>query len=307
MKERQAPPAVKTRFKISYLFNTVLTWFVLGIILLLIVFLTPFYMVISLFEKEKRHYLFTIRILVRLYFLLNFVPLSKRVEYNGIKAPAPGQKRIYVINHGSLIDGLLLFLMPGAIKFFASSFYARIPIFGMGVTAAENVAVSRDNMGDPLNIYYAAKDLLHRGYPLVIFPEGHRSRDSRVHKFQNSAFMLALEEKADIVPVVFETWNILRPGSILIREKKFHVRFLDEIPYSSIKHLKYKQVSDLVRLRILENLLEIVEKHKDANPRYYRHEDHYRQIDDVMKDEVLELKNKVENFTDSKTKIRSHA
>jgi 1-acyl-sn-glycerol-3-phosphate acyltransferase len=284
----------KEKFHFYYIFNTIRGYSAFFLVLLIIFLLSVPYFLLSLtFDRKKNIYRVTIYVLVRFFWLLNWKWWPRMVSGVPLKAPVKGERRIYVINHQSLLDGLLMFLLPGDIRFMASQLYTNIPVFGAGVEFLGNIAVKRDEQGAPLDIYYGAKEILGNGYPLVIFPEGHRSRTSRLERFQNSAFMLALEEKADIVPVVFDSWNVLRPGGFLIRKVDVGVRILDPIPYESFKNDHYKKVSNRVRAVILKEILTVYENKKNQNKNYYRHHSKFTAIDEEMKQELVRLEAKL--------------
>lgn len=225
------------------------------IILTLITIATPFALIIvALFDKEKKIYQYATKIFIKLFFILNFINIKSKIDYNGVEKPKSGEKRIYVLNHQSLLDGLIIFLMPGNVKFMANEMYAKIPIFGLGVSFTGNIAIKRGEDSGYLSQYYQAGEIIDNGYPLVIFPEGTRNREGKIGKFYNSAFMLAIEKKADIVPVVLKTWNVLKPGEFIVRNNDFRVKFLDPIKYDDIKDRNYKDISNEIREKMTAEL-----------------------------------------------------
>ncbi|MCG8570712.1 MAG: 1-acyl-sn-glycerol-3-phosphate acyltransferase, partial [Spirochaetes bacterium] len=171
----------------------------------------------------------------------------------------------------------------------------KIPVFGLGVSVTGNVSVKRDGQGSQLDNYLQAAEIVSAGYPLVIFPEGTRSRNGKMNRFQNSAFMLALEKKAEIVPVVLDTWNVLRPGSKLIRDHHFTLKVLDTIRFDEFQHLNYKEVSTFVKTKMLSQFLEVIQK-KKADQRYYRNSKKFRELDQEMSDELSDLLDRVNSI-----------
>ena len=170
------------------------------------------------------------------------------------------RKKIYVINHLSLIDGLLVYLIPDNIRVMGNAIYGKIPLLGLGFKLIGNIPVSKKDQGNTLYLYYTAKEYIEKGYSIVIFPEGTRSRMGGMQKFQNGAFYLALDAKADIVPIVFDTWNFLRPKSFFIRERNIHIQVLDTIKYENIKDFSPKEISNLTKTKMIEALINIREK-----------------------------------------------
>jgi long-chain acyl-CoA synthetase len=72
----------------------------------------------------------------------------------------------------------------------------------------------------------AAGEALRRGYHLLIFPEGTRSRDGEMGAFFPTAGYLALQNGVDVLPVhLAGTFEALPPGSTLPRKADLEVRF----------------------------------------------------------------------------------
>jgi len=69
-----------------------------------------------------------------------------------------------------------------------------------------------------------ATEALRRGYNLLIFPEGTRSRDGRMASFKPTAGYLALQCQVDTLPVyLVGTHDALPPGRGLPRREKLRV------------------------------------------------------------------------------------
>lgn len=279
---------MKTKdFKIIYIFHTFKVYFSLLIILTLITLITiPVVILTLFFDKDKVIYLTLTRFFVKMFFTLNFINYKKRINLKGLKSPKAGEKRIYVINHSSLLDGLLMFMLPGRIKFMAKDTYTKIPVFGLGISLADNVSVGKGGEGEQLDIFMKSEEIINKGYPLVIFPEGTRTRNGKIGRFQNSAFMLSLSTGADIVPVVFDTYNCLRPESFLVRSNDFNVEVLPVIKYETIKGMSYKEVSNKVKREIINKLLEIYDNKRKIRD-YYRNSAPFLEIDKEMKEEII--------------------
>jgi len=241
-------------FKIKYIFYTIHGYFSLLIIILISIII--FIPVIIIYLFNKNIFLICTRFLVRLLFFLYFSPLDK--YFKNIKKD--NRKKIYVINHLSLIDGLLVYLIPDNIRVMGNAIYGKIPLLGLGFKLIGNIPVSKKDQGNTLYLYYTAKEYIEKGYSIVIFPEGTRSRMGGMQKFQNGAFYLALDAKADIVPIVFDTWNFLRPKSFFIRERNIHIQVLDTIKYENIKDFSPKEISNLTKTKMIEALINIREK-----------------------------------------------
>ena len=92
------------------------------------------------------------------------------------------------------------------------------------------------------------KELLENGCSLIVWPEGHRSRDGKLHRFKKGAFQLAYETKKIIVPIcITGTYKLLPPKKRLLRPSRIKMIILPPIYPSEhskaddeISHLRSK-------------------------------------------------------------------
>lgn len=82
----------------------------------------------------------------------------------------------------------------------------------------------------------AAAEALRRGYHLLIFPEGTRSRDGAMAPFFPTAGYLSLHCGVDVLPVYLAgTHEALPPGKALPRKKELEVRFGPALPVAELR------------------------------------------------------------------------
>lgn len=120
-----------------------------------------------------------------------------RLETNGIKRLADYGNPLVLANHPTYIDVVvLLSLMPTASCVVKRAMW-RNPFFG-GIVRAANY-ISNSSAESLVDDCSAA---LGEGQPLVIFPEGTRSRPNQPLKFLRGAAYIALRSGAPILPVI---------------------------------------------------------------------------------------------------------
>jgi 1-acyl-sn-glycerol-3-phosphate acyltransferase len=128
--------------------------------------------------------------------------LSISVDVQGLEnVPAGGYA--YACNHQSLLDTLVLgATLPGDFKWTVKSSLMMIPFLGWHLWLAGHVRVERD--GDRRAAASAIRRfarVLAEGKPLLVFPEGTRSKDGRVKPFKMGLFYAAVRAGVPVVPV----------------------------------------------------------------------------------------------------------
>ncbi|HOJ64106.1 MAG TPA: lysophospholipid acyltransferase family protein [Spirochaetota bacterium] len=280
------------RILLRHIFFTIFGWTLFIIINLIQFFVVmPFVWLISiLFDRDRVLFPYMIKFFCRLFFLLYFV---ERINYdkNGLKAPKKGEKRIYVINHASQYDVILMYLLPGSIKTLFKEKWARLPLVGWIAKISKNIILSEDmTAGEVAAIFRKATSFLEKGIPIVIYPEGTRRFDGKIGPFFHGTFRLAVDSQADIVPVIFDSWNCIRPGGAWIRDVRPHIRVLNTIKYEDYSHLNFGKLSHLVRTKMVEGLIDLRDYRRKKEKNYYRKIPKFEEIDNQMREELKQLK-----------------
>ncbi len=83
--------------------------------------------------------------------------------------------------------------------------------------------MDRKNLRQSVRIITDSVALIKKGYPMVIFPEGTRSKSDRIGEFKHGSFRLALDSGAPIIPVTIDgSWRLLEekgymtPGAVRV-------------------------------------------------------------------------------------------
>jgi 1-acyl-sn-glycerol-3-phosphate acyltransferase len=107
----------------------------------------------------------------------------------------------------------------------------RVPIVGWTMSINDYVRIWR---GDPESVRKMLEHCrrhLDRGAPVMIFPEGTRSRDGHLQRFKDGAFVLAREAGCPVIPIaVSGTFEALPKTGLAIQQgMTARVRVLDPI------------------------------------------------------------------------------
>jgi 1-acyl-sn-glycerol-3-phosphate acyltransferase len=110
-------------------------------------------------------------------------------------------KTVIISNHVSNSDAFLLCYLPWEMKYLGKKVLFYIPFVGWLMWLAGDVPVKRGKRNSITEAMELCKAHLHRGMPVMIFPEGTRSRTGDLLPFKTGAFRLAIETGADILPI----------------------------------------------------------------------------------------------------------
>jgi 1-acyl-sn-glycerol-3-phosphate acyltransferase len=149
---------------------------------------------------------------------------------------APGRSYVFLANHQSMFDiPVLIGTSPVQLRFAAKRSLFRIPVFGWAIRAGGFIPVDRGDQTKARATFAAAHERLRGGTSVLLFPEGSRSLDGRIQRFERGGFLLALKTGLPIVPVgVRGTLAAQRRGSFRIAPARVEVRYgapIDPTPY----------------------------------------------------------------------------
>jgi 1-acyl-sn-glycerol-3-phosphate acyltransferase len=142
--------------------------------------------------------------------------LGLDVEVSGLENVPPGAF-VYASNHQSIVDIICLgSVLAGDYKWAAKKELLKVPFLGWHLKLAGHVPVERSRGSRAAaEVIARFEETLRRGKPLLIFPEGTRTPDGRLHAFKNGGFYAAVRAGAPVVPVAIEgTYELMSRGSI---------------------------------------------------------------------------------------------
>jgi 1-acyl-sn-glycerol-3-phosphate acyltransferase len=156
------------------------------------------FLVIWPFDKNRR---FTGRAIHNVgVLMIRSVPAWRFRVVGPLPAALP-DRCVCVSNHCSNLDPFILAHLPWEMKFLAKSVLFRIPFVGWGITIAGDIPLVRGSSSSIKNAMVRCATYVRGGMPVLIFPEGTRSTTNEMLPFKDGAFRLAIQERADILPL----------------------------------------------------------------------------------------------------------
>lgn len=165
--------------------------------------------------------------------------------------PATGPV-IYCPNHLSDSDPPTVFVsLPRRAWFVAKEELLTIPVVGWVLAHGHVIFIKRDSADR--KALRQCEQVLRRGEPLVIFPEGRCAQEGRLLPIQPGAAMLALRTNTPIVPVGLRHTNQVLPyGKLRPRFSRnpVTVRFGSPIDPADFQHLPKAQALSAITQRL---------------------------------------------------------
>jgi 1-acyl-sn-glycerol-3-phosphate acyltransferase len=175
-----------------------------------------------------------------------------RVEVVEQSALTPGQAYVFMSNHMSSLDIWSLFVaLPVPVRMLAKKQLAKIPLFGWAMWAGRFIFIDRQNAAAARRSMIEAARRIRGGQPVLLFPEGTRSRDGHMGPFKKGGFRLAIEAGVPIVPVALHGTRAAMPaGSLLLRSGHVRVAIGEPIPTAGLAGEDRDQLLEQVREKI---------------------------------------------------------
>jgi 1-acyl-sn-glycerol-3-phosphate acyltransferase len=205
--------------------STLRSLWVWGSVATLILIWLPLLGLIHLFDRDPVHYT-TGRWFRRLGMMMTKVNPSWQLKVSGDLIENPRNPYVVVSNHQSMADIPLISNLPWEMKWVGKIELFRLPLVGWMMKLSEDIPVNRKDPRSGATMLLRAIHVLEKHCSVIFFPEGTRSPDGRVGRFNDGAFHLAVKAKVPILPIAIEgsygclpkkSWRFGPPQTILLR------------------------------------------------------------------------------------------
>ena len=150
------------------------------------------------------------------------------VKVTGMDKVSTGDSkpRVYAVTHASALDIPVLYVyLPFQFRIIFKSELLAYPFVGWHLKRSGQVCINQQNPAASIGAVKSALRSLRSGMPLVIFPEGGRTRDGKLQPFLPGAFFLAIKAQADIVPIALVgTFDLLPMNTYHIKCQPLEMR-----------------------------------------------------------------------------------
>ncbi len=129
---------------------------------------------------------------------------SWRLSISGDYPENPRNPYVVVSNHQSMADIPLLSNLPWEMKWVGKIELFRVPYVGLMMKLSDDIPVDRKDPHSGGAMLFRALHTLQNRCSVIFFPEGTRSPDGRVGRFNDGAFHLAVKAQVPVLPLVIE-------------------------------------------------------------------------------------------------------
>lgn len=231
----QAPPAVREAPlypdgppRASAFFR----WLTYLVLIPLILASTTFFGCISLlcglWDRSGRQQHFIAHLWARSLLLFSLSP----VTLVGREKLRTRQAAVYASNHLSYYDTPVLFAkLPFQFRIFAKQGLWKIPFIGWYLNRSGQVPVDQSTARNAVASLNRGVQTLKNGLPLVIFPEGGRTRNGHPQTFVAGAAYMAIKAQVPLVPVtLIGTYELLPMHTYHLHPRALAIIIGDPIP-----------------------------------------------------------------------------
>lgn len=232
--------------------RSVFIWIAIGT---LIVLWLPLLAVVRLLDRDPALYT-TGRLFRRLGATMTRVNPYWDIEVEGPFPDDPRHPYVAVANHQSLGDIPVISRLPWEMKWVAKAELFRLPFAGWMMRLAGDIPVDRRDPQSRARVLRRGRDVLRRRCSVIFFPEGTRSKDARVRRFQTGAFRLAIEAGVPILPIAVDGTSeaIPKHGLRFNHQSTVRVRVLEPVPTAGLTPDDAPALAEEVRQQIVAQI-----------------------------------------------------
>ncbi|MGL4606227.1 MAG: lysophospholipid acyltransferase family protein [Eubacteriaceae bacterium] len=172
----------------------------------------------------------------------------------------PTSPGIYVGNHQSYFDIPLVlgYLGEDTKPLLARHEIKKIPLIRGWMEDLHCVFLHRDNAKEAMRDLNEAGEWVAKGYSMVIFPEGTRSKTGEVSEFKGGAFRIAKKNKVPVIPFCIKDTNkLMERDNLWVHPASVSLRILKPIDTSQYGKAEWKALPEMAEKAVRDGLKEM--------------------------------------------------
>jgi 1-acyl-sn-glycerol-3-phosphate acyltransferase len=178
------------------------------------------------------------------------------VQLDGRDQIDESQACVFVANHLSLLDILVLFRLFKHFKWVSKIENFRIPLIGWNMSLNQYIPLRRGDRSSVIQMMRECERTLLSGNSIMMFPEGTRSPSGRMRGFKPGAFELARKTGSPIQPIVIQGTAHALPkrGFILRGRHPISITVLERLSAEQVAAMEVDELTAHVRNLIASRL-----------------------------------------------------
>lgn len=174
------------------------------------------------------------------------------------KENLPKEACVFVANHQGIFDMItVIAYLDRSIGFVAKKEAGKLPIVSGWMKEMHCVFLDRKNTREGLKTMNEAIENVKGGHSMFIFPEGTRSRSSKIGEFKKGSMRLAIKSEAPIVPITVDgAYKVLEANNGRFKPAEVTLTIGKPIYTKGLNKEELDNLADTVRNIIASNLKE---------------------------------------------------
>lgn len=168
---------------------------------------------------------------------------SWRRKVGGKENIKKGEPYVVVVNHKSMLDIPLMYVLPFNFKWVSKREVYKWPLFGWVLWMHGDIAIERGGSKSLRKLVDDGKKNLSRGISVIIFPEGTRSKTGGLGRFHEGAVMLAKQAGVAILPCVSVGTGTAFDGWRFNFRNRFRINILPPVSADKVKAADTKELT----------------------------------------------------------------
>lgn len=233
--------------------RSALTW--VAIVLLILLFL-PLMAIVRLFDRDPAHYS-TGRMMRILGGTITKVNPAWKITRTGSIPENMRNPYVVVCNHQSNGDPPVVSTLPWEMKWVGKASLFKLPVAGWMMKMAGDIPIDRADRKSRAAVLVKARGILKKKCSVMLMPEGTRSRDGKVRRYQDGAFRLAVEMGLPILPIALDgTATTLPKHGWKFGSADIHLHVFDPVPTQGLTLADAPGLREQVRHGVIDKIAE---------------------------------------------------